>query len=69
MGYDNPSDSDEDMEFEGHCIPQHVEISDDEGEESESDLDSEDQWDDEAVEDLLNVLETNVELDTSGVGA
>ena len=63
MGRDNGGDSDDDVEFEGHPIPQLVEVSDDQGEESEDD-----QWDDEATEDLLDVLETNVELDASGAG-
>jgi len=65
-GHDNISDSDDDVEFEGYTIPQLVGVSDDEGEESESDL--EDQWDDGTFEDLLEVLETNVELDTSSAG-
>ena len=65
-GCNDISDSDDGIEFEGHPIPQLVEISDDQDEESEPDL--EDQWADGAVEDLLEVLETSVELDNSGAG-
>ena len=63
MDCDNVGDSDDGVEFEGHPIPQLVEVSDNQGEESEDD-----QWDDGATEDLLDVLETNVELDASGAG-
>ena len=55
------------VDFEGHPIPQLMEISDDEDEESE--LSSDDRWDDGVAEDLLDILETNVELDACDAGA
>lgn len=66
MGRDDIGDLDDDIEFEGHSIPQLAEVSDDEDEDSE--LDSEDQWDDGVAEDLLEILQTNVELDASDAG-
>ena len=65
-GYNNVGDSDDDLDFEGHPIPHLMEISDDEDEESEFDL--EDWWDDRVAEDLLEVLEMNVELDACNAG-
>lgn len=65
-GHNNVDDSEDDVDFDGHPIPQLMEISDDEDEESESDL--EDWWDDAVAEDLLEVLETNIELDTCNAG-
>ena len=66
-GHRDSGDSDDNISFEGHRIPELTEIS---GSEREgSDLDSEDQWDDEVSEDLLEVLETNIELDVCGAGA
>jgi hypothetical protein len=38
VGHDNGGDSDDDIDFEGHPIPQLVEVSDNEDEESELDL-------------------------------
>jgi len=59
-------DADDDIEFEGDFIPQLMEVSDDEDEGSE--VGSDDEWDNEIGEDLLEVLETNVELDNCGAG-
>jgi hypothetical protein len=65
-GHDDVGDSDDDVDFEGHLIPQLMEVSDDEDGESELDLDS--LWGDEVAEDLLGVLETNIELDACDAG-
>ena len=63
MGHNDIGDPDNDVDFEGHPVPQLVEVSGDEDEDSEFDLE-----DHEVAEDLLEVLETNVELDASEAG-
>ena len=63
MGRNDIGDPDNDVDFEGHPVPQLVEVSGDEDEDSEFDLE-----DHEVAEDLLEVLETNVELDASEAG-
>jgi len=68
-GHSDGDDSEDGIGFEGHPIPELVEVSGDEGAE-ESELDSEDQWDDGVVEeDPPGVLEMNVELDACDAGA
>jgi hypothetical protein len=57
IGHDNGGGSDDDIDFEGHPIPQLIEVSENEDEDEELDL-----------EDLLGVLETNVELDACDAG-
>ena len=52
------------LDFEGHPIPRPVEISDDD----ESEFSSDESWNDGTAEDLLEVLETNVELDACRAG-
>ena len=63
MGRNDIGDPDNDVDFEGHPVSQLVEVSGDEDEDSEFDLE-----DHEVAEDLLEVLETNVELDASEAG-
>ena len=63
MGRNDIGDPDNDVDFEGHPVPQLVEVSSDEDEDLEFDLE-----DHEVAEDLLEVLETNVELDASEAG-
>ena len=63
VGQNGVEDPD-DLDFEGHPIPQPVEISDDE----ESELSSDEWWSSGTAEDLLEVLETNVELDACRAG-
>ena len=63
-GCNSVTDLDEDFDFEGHPIPQPMEISDEE----ESEFDSDEWWDDGIAEDLLEVLETNIELDACRAG-
>ena len=60
-GCDRIGNVENDCDFEGHSIPQLMEISDDE--DCESELGSDDGWSDQDTEDLLEILETNVELD------
>ena len=67
-GYSHGDDSEDDIGFEGHPIPELVEVTGDESV-HESELNSEDQWDDGvAGEDLPGVLETNIELDACDAG-
>ena len=63
MGRNDIGDPDNDVDFEGHPVPQLVEVSGDEDEDLEFDLE-----DHEVAEDLLEVLETNVELNASEAG-
>jgi hypothetical protein len=65
-GHDNGGDSGDDIDFEGQPIPQLVEVSDDDDEGSEPDL--ENWWGEGVAEDLLEVLEMNVELDACDAG-
>ena len=60
-GHDHIGDLCDDYSFEGHLIPPLMEISD--NEDSESELGSDNLWNDQDTEDLLEIFETNVELD------
>ena len=65
-GHDRIGDLDDNPDSEAHLIPPLIEVSDDE--DGESELGSDDLWDDQDTEDLLDVLETNVELDACRSG-
>ena len=66
-GHDHIGNPDDDCDFVGHSIPQLMEISDDE--DFESELESDDGlWDNQDTEELLEILETNVELDACHTG-
>ena len=65
-GCDRVGNVEDDCGFEGHSIPQLMEISN--GEDCESELGSDDGWGNQDTQDLLEILETNVELDACHSG-
>lgn len=66
IGHNDVNNLDDDFNPEGHHVSRPGEVSNDESEESE--ISSDGWWDEGIEEDLLEALETNVELDACSAG-